>query len=250
MLGSILGGIGSIVGGFLSRDAQSEANAIARENKEKDIALQREFAQTGIRWKVDDAKAAGIHPLYALGANTVSYAPSSIGVVPEDGLARGLASASQDFGRAIDATRTQDERSEAISGAAQKLALEKGALENDLLRAQIAKMRAQVGPPMPSLADNNMIPGQPATRSVVLPNGVITTPGHESTQDAISKEYGDEGLPQIPGQYRFIRDYFKRRDDDYRAANMKGLRRHFDWIESIKPFRNRRKDDLGGYSTW
>lgn len=209
MFGEILSGIGSIVGGFLSRDAQSEANAIARENKEKDIALQREFARSGIRWKVDDAKAAGIHPLYALGANTVSYAPSSVGIVPEDGLARGLASASQDFGRAIDSTRTQDERSEAISGAAAKLALEKGALENDLLRAQISKMRAQVGPPMPSLADKNAIEGQPATRVVVLPTGPMSTPASESTQDAISKEYGDEGLPQIPGQYRFVRDFIK-----------------------------------------
>lgn len=208
-IGSILGGIGSIVGGFLSRDSQQEANQIARENKEKDIALQREFAQEGIRWKVADAKAAGLHPLYAMGANTVSYAPSSIGIVPEDGLARGLASASQDFGRAIDATRTQDERSEAVTGAATKLALEKGALENDLLRTQIAKMRGQVGPPMPSLADKNAIEGQPATRVVVLPTGPISTPAHESTQDAISKEYGDEGLPQIPGQYRFVRDWVK-----------------------------------------
>lgn len=213
MLGAILpaliGGATSLIGGSMQRDSQAAANAAMLAEKEKDRELQREFAQSGIRWKVDDAKAAGIHPLYALGANTVSYAPSPVGIVPEDGLARGMASAGQDLSRAIDATRTGDERTEAASAMATKLALEKGSLENDLLRAQISKMRAQVGPPMPSLVDNASIPGQPATRTVVLPTGPISTPKIESTQDAISKEYGDEGLPQIPGQYRFVRDFLK-----------------------------------------
>lgn len=34
------------------------------------IRFQREFARRGIRYKVNDAKKAGIHPLYALGAST------------------------------------------------------------------------------------------------------------------------------------------------------------------------------------
>lgn len=48
-------------------------NAINKENLE----LQREFAQHGIQWKVNDAISAGIHPLAALGADTMSFTPSS-----------------------------------------------------------------------------------------------------------------------------------------------------------------------------
>lgn len=51
------------------------AQNIANQN----IALQKEFAQSGIQWKVEDAKKAGIHPLFALGANTHSFSPVSVG---------------------------------------------------------------------------------------------------------------------------------------------------------------------------
>jgi hypothetical protein len=41
-----------------------------RKANEANIALQREFAQKSIQWKTADAKAAGLHPLAALGAQT------------------------------------------------------------------------------------------------------------------------------------------------------------------------------------
>lgn len=40
--------------------------------------LQREFAQMGIRWRVEDAKAAGLHPLYALGAQPIPVTPTQV----------------------------------------------------------------------------------------------------------------------------------------------------------------------------
>lgn len=46
-----------------------------KSNTEANIQQQREFAQKGIRWRVSDAKKAGIHPLFALGANTASFSP-------------------------------------------------------------------------------------------------------------------------------------------------------------------------------
>ena len=59
-----------IIGGLMSNESNEDAgNANA--------ALQREFAQNGIRWKVADAEAAGIHPLYALGAQTSPASPLS-----------------------------------------------------------------------------------------------------------------------------------------------------------------------------
>ena len=47
---------------------------------------QKEFAQNSIQWRVNDAKKAGIHPLYALGSQGISYAPSSFSSMPDTSL--------------------------------------------------------------------------------------------------------------------------------------------------------------------
>lgn len=73
--------------GFLQSDRERRAYnkaydtdvGIKREFFEKNWANQREFAKHGIRWRVEDAIAAGIHPLAALGVNTASGSPVSIG---------------------------------------------------------------------------------------------------------------------------------------------------------------------------
>lgn len=219
MLGGIIAGIGGAISGLLGKSAQSEANRVNQENAMRQEALQKEFAQSGIQWKVADAKAAGIHPLYALGANTVSYSPNVVGAVPETGLASAVASSSQDISRAIEATRTAGESATAFQKTAQDLSLTKAGLENELLATQIAKMRGQLGPAMPSLTDKNAIPGQSGARSVTLLDGFNQpTIASESTQDAVSKEYGDEGLPQLPGQLRFLRDFFQAAMSKMRAS--------------------------------
>lgn len=100
--------VGSIAGGILglagSGNSAANAAAINRQNYE----AQKEFAQNGIRWKVADAKAAGLHPLAALGAQTSSYSPSAVvGDSPDYSFLR---DAGQGIGRAIDAKMTQKER--------------------------------------------------------------------------------------------------------------------------------------------
>jgi hypothetical protein len=61
---------GSLIGGAMSdRTARNSASA----QRQMDI----EFAKNQIQWKVADAKKAGVHPLYALGASG-SYAPSNV----------------------------------------------------------------------------------------------------------------------------------------------------------------------------
>lgn len=219
MLGSLIGLAGSLIGGSMAKSAQEDANRINQENAIRQEALQREFAQQGIQWKVADAQKAGIHPLYALGANTVSYSPNVVGAVPETGLANAVASSSQDISRAVEATRTAGASSAAFTKTAQDLSLTKAGLENELLATQIAKMRGQLGPAMPSLTDKNAIPGQSGARTVTLLDGFNQpTNPRESTQDAISKEYGDEGLPQLPGQFRFLRDFYQAAMSKMRAS--------------------------------
>lgn len=145
------------------------------------IDLQKQFAQQGIRWKVADATAAGLHPLYAMGGQTMSFAPVSVGgtSIPGSSLVspahasaaelrsssaagQGLANAGQDIGRAINATRTQDERVAAAAMAG--LSLERAHLENDLLRSQIAKNNSASNPPMagsPYLLEGQTQSGSP-----------------------------------------------------------------------------------------
>ena len=99
--GSLISAGASLIGGAMN--AKSARN-IARMQ----IEAQREFAQNGIQWRVADAKAAGIHPLYAIGASGASYTP-----VSQDSSAMGnaVADAGAYLGKAVD---------QAISKADQK----------------------------------------------------------------------------------------------------------------------------------
>lgn len=110
-------------------------------------ALQREFAQNGIRWKVEDAQRAGVHPLYALGASTHSFTPQAIGA--PDTPATTFSDMGQDISRAMNATRTGGEKVDAYTQAMQKLTLEKGSLENDVLRQKLRSLVAAQQPNMP-----------------------------------------------------------------------------------------------------
>lgn len=142
------GQLAAAVGGSLLNqigDNRPEGDLTARNNYQ----WQKEFAQNGISWRVDDAKAAGVHPLFALGANVSSFSPQA--VFPEGRRDSGIDG--QDISRAVYATATGETRAAAQLSA---LTLERASLENDLLRAQIAKLNpSQVGPPLPNAANPN-----------------------------------------------------------------------------------------------
>lgn len=149
MLGDIIGAIGNVVGGLIGSNSSEKAAQL-------NYQAQKEFAQQGVRWKVEDAKAAGIHPLYALGANTVSFSPSFVG---DTGLASGVAAAGQNVGRAVDAMRTPAEKADAYTKTVQALSVQRMGLENELLASQIATVK-QPGSPPGLPGSNYLIPGQ------------------------------------------------------------------------------------------
>lgn len=165
LLGALVGAGASIAGSAMNASAAASNNAATLADKEKDRELQREFAQSGIQWKVADAKKAGIHPIYALGGSTASYTPSAISLSTPD-IGSGLATAGQDIGRAIGATATQQQRDTAYTVATQKLSLERAGLENELLKSQIARARQTPNPPMPAASQSGnafLIDGQGQT---------------------------------------------------------------------------------------
>lgn len=139
MLPALIAAGATLAGGYM-------ASQSADSNAAKNIAMQKEFAQNGIRWKVADAKAAGVHPLYAMGAQTSSFAPVSFGA----GMGPALASMGQDVSRSMNATSTASERATNYSTAAAKLQLENMSLQNMLLASRVKTMNQAGGnPPMP-----------------------------------------------------------------------------------------------------
>lgn len=84
---AVAGLAGSLLSSKSSKDAtsaaasaQEEANLRNIESQEKmnqaNIDAQREFAQHGVSWRVQDAKAAGLHPLFGAGLSGSTFSPS------------------------------------------------------------------------------------------------------------------------------------------------------------------------------
>lgn len=181
MLGPLISGGLGLLGTFLGNQQRDQG-------KEREIELQREFAQNGLRWKVEDAQRAGVHPLAALGATGASYSPVGLG---DNDTASGLSGMGQDIGRAIDATRTQPERMGAVSAKMEALGLERAGLENELLRAQIMDITRPRTPPFPMAGSDYPMPGQPGSRSIEAGNMTFEAPPGWSPAQKVEDELGD-----------------------------------------------------------
>lgn len=187
----------ALAGGAMSSDAN-------RRSMHEQMDAQREFARMGIRWRVEDAKAAGIHPLYALGAQTSSFSPVAVG----DTMGPAIAQAGQDISRAMDATRTANERQaalmeeRALANAARiqqqqnldrQFALEaqrtSSQLATDeaqraLLYSQARRLDQQQGPPFPSSEPHWWSRPGRGGEAPVPPVGAVKTTPSEITSAA------------------------------------------------------------------
>lgn len=174
-------GAGSgLVSGVLGLAGGAVSSITGNKAQEREYERQKEFAQNGIRWKVEDAKAAGIHPLYALGAQTASYSPMST-----SGSDYGLSDMGQSIKGAMEAKQTAEERARqreienyklGIQELADEYTLEHMKLQNIALRQNIDfAMRNMINseqavlnqrndsiPPMPTTTDGYI---QPITTS-------------------------------------------------------------------------------------
>lgn len=99
VLGPLVGAAGSLLGGSKDREA-------AQEQQLQNYLNQKEFAQMGIRWRVEDAKAAGLHPLYAVQGAGATFNPNPIVTNFGESFSR----AGQDLGRAASALLSPNEK--------------------------------------------------------------------------------------------------------------------------------------------
>jgi len=194
--GAAAGAIGGMLGGLFGANQShrntKETNRNNQDMAEKDRAMQREFAQQGIRWKVEDAKKAGIHPLAALGASTHSASPTAIGSIPDPTGADEYSKIGQNLGRAVHVGLTWKER--ATQKAAQNLEhatkVDNMDAEAQLMRAKARQIERMSGPAIPGL--NESRDGQSGIKQVPVEVNM-------SRQDAQHLEAGNH-----PG-YTFIR---------------------------------------------
>lgn len=192
----LLGGIGTIASGVLNWLGNKDANKANAENAANNIALQREFAQNGIRWKVEDAQRAGVHPLYALGASTTGFSPVSVGatntMAPLAEMSKDLG---QDLSRAVSAKTTNMERTLGTISSAQQLESNKLDLEFKKLRiaeikGRILNSQTQTPPAMPDAVTYK--PDDPEKQPVIGVEGNVfkPQPGWANAED-VEKAYGD-----------------------------------------------------------
>lgn len=140
---------------------------------------QKEFAQMGIRWKVADAKAAGIHPLYALGANTVSFSPSYI----EGGTDNALSRMGQNL----------------ISPKARGMTIEERQLQNLSIlqeRERLTQMQLETIGLRKALEEVNNTPAVPSINKGIVPSNTLGIIGQDSAVDKYKNPIlGTSGLP-------------------------------------------------------
>jgi len=202
MLPFLIGAAGTIGGALINKSATESTNDTQMAIAKKNIKLQKQFAQEGIRWKVADARAAGIHPLYAMGANTTSFAPVSVGTQPDYSMGNAMASMGQDLGRAIQASTTKAER---LNDVGLKLQLENQSLQNELLRSQIIRVNREIGPGLPSNSGMGPLTNNGQGDAYVLENPLQRThsaPGHPAQEVGKIPEIGwsqtPTGLVPVP----------------------------------------------------
>lgn len=208
MIPALIGAASSLLGGWLSKSSADASRDQQSRQFDQQLAMQREFAQQGIRWKVADAKAAGIHPLFALGAQTHSFTPQSIGSTADSSMGDAVASAGQNLGRAAQAAMSFEEREK--SKIADALTLEKAGLENDLLRTQIHSLKAkQLGPAAPGGPLGPLTSqSQGDARKYNLASDIpIHARPSETPAEKLEDEYGDESIINfINNNWRQFRD--------------------------------------------
>ena len=147
--GALVTGGSTLLGSALSGSSAGSAN--------RDRKMQKDFAKKGIRWRVKDAQAAGLHPLAALGASIASPSPTSTGGQKSD---YGIAAAGQEIGRALASRQTQYQKDMQTAILAKEIELGEGyKIDNAIKQKRLdALNNIQSGPPQADFFDTKLNP--------------------------------------------------------------------------------------------
>lgn len=151
-----LGAAAGIIGKGMDMFSANKNRDAAMKQAQANQQLQLDFAKSGVQWRVEDAKAAGIHPLAALGMQGPSFSPVTLGDAATP--STNFAGMGQDVARAIQSTRDQSERDRAFVNSTRDLELQGKRLDNAFKATTLASAVKrtsgdQVGPPLPTGSD-------------------------------------------------------------------------------------------------
>lgn len=93
-----------------------------QQNFNRQLHEQERFAQNGIQWRVNDAVAAGLHPLFALGSPGASFSPMPIQVGSNGGIAQGMQDLIDGYEPTDDVGGTVDSKGVHVVGRTKSLA--------------------------------------------------------------------------------------------------------------------------------
>lgn len=232
IIGAGISAAGNLAGGILGMNATKKANSQSLALAQEQMAWQKKLANKGIRMRVDDAKAAGIHPLYALGAQVPTYAPVStaFGSPNFDFVGR----MGQDLGRAAAASMTPKEVQSDFVKQSQRLTLQNMDLRNKVLAAQLARTLQSGQKPVgvPAVSQRWLMPGQGET---AVGSPVKDTPMQRTVAD-IKNKHSEPGAVVDVGYARtanggyapvMSKDAKERLEEDWIGGVMWNLRNRF-----------------------
>lgn len=203
--GAAIGAVGSLIGGAINNHNANAQAALQYQH-------QKEFAQNGVRWKVADAQAAGIHPLAALGAQTFSYNPVAVGS-SDGGVSEALGRMGQGISRAVQAKQLQEERD--LNKALTQANIDKVKAETNFVNQQAAASSASVAktalpPPMarantPKQESPNVAAPVPKFKWVLNPDGKRELlPTGEFIEAYEDKPFGFDLIPLLEAGSRSL----------------------------------------------
>lgn len=242
MFGDLISGGVKLIGGLMGKEDAEDNRKAQQDMAAQNIQLQKDFAQAGIRWKVNDAKEAGIHPLYALGATTHNFSPVSIGNDASSPLGDALSSAGQDIGRAVNSTMTLPERTASLEAS---MAQTEGVrLDNEIKKTQLASGlqklgQAQATPPSPSLVGDGSAPFDVPEKNkseerppLMLFGRRVNTPSGTSPMKAWEDQIGDDGPLSWLAQLLVGTHMIKENVDRWMLPSRAQFRAKFPWSQS------------------
>lgn len=190
----------------------------ARRNFQDNAALQREFAQHGVRWRVADAKKAGIHPVYALGGSSASFTP----VASTNNSAEYFSRAGSDLSRAVAAKQTVNER---LNNELLRSQVRGNEIDNEIRLTELQSMRSrltqnQVGPPLPMTSQHsgNTIPEEQTLMTKHGPVPVVSDQYGQIIENyppEMIRYFARENIYRAQDAYRKTKRYFKKKAYKY-----------------------------------
>lgn len=193
LISGALGLGSSLLSYFGGKDAAATNREDAMNAELRAAERQRIANETSIQTRVKDANAAGVHPLYALGAPTMSSAGAVLGA-PAQNLMAPLAQGMRDLGQNLSGKSTPggQEAPNAYQAETMRLDLENRALQNQLLRNKVVATATPKGPPVGDFVvpENPKIEMNPP---LMFGGKRWVTDPSTSPMKAWEDRYGDEG---------------------------------------------------------